>query len=74
MTNFTQSEKTMLSRIAIEMAENNIEPNHENIKATFKNILKRKSKTIEEERNIVRNLLKPEIMAKVDKKVELILN
>jgi hypothetical protein len=74
MTNFTQSEKTMLSRIAIEMAENNIEPNHENIKATFKKILRRKTKTAEEEKNIVRNLLKPEIMAKVDKKVELILN
>jgi|DEB0MinimDraft_4_1074332.scaffolds.fasta_scaffold49321_3 hypothetical protein len=70
----TPEGKQMQYRIALEMLNNNLEPTPENIELTFKNILKRKSKTIEEERNIVRNLLKPEIMAKVDKKVELILN
>lgn len=51
------------------MVNNNLEPTPKNIESTFQNILKRKSNTIEEERNIVRNLLKPEIMAKVDKRV-----
>lgn len=70
----TPKGKQMQYRIALEMLNNNLEPTPENIELTFKNILKRKSKTIEEEKNIVRNLLKPEIMAKVDKRVELILN
>jgi hypothetical protein len=70
----TPEGKQMQYRIALEMLNNNLEPTPENIELTFKNILKRKSKTIEEEKNIVKNLLKPEIMAKVDKRVELILN
>ena len=57
-------------RIALEMVNNDLEPTPENIELTFKNILKRKSKTIEKERGIVRSLLKPEIMAKVDRRVK----
>jgi hypothetical protein len=70
----TPEGKQMAYRIALEMVNNDLEPTPENIELTFKNILKRKSKTIEEERNIVRSLLKPEIMAKVDKRVKLKLN
>ena len=65
----TPEGKQMQYRIALEMVNNNLEPTPENIELTFKNILKRESKTIEEEKNIVRNLLKPEIMAKVDKRI-----
>jgi len=68
-TKLTPEGKQMQYRIALEMVNNNLEPTPENIELTFKNILKRESKTIEEEKNIVRNLLKPEIMAKVDKRI-----
>lgn len=70
----TPEGKQMQYRIALEMVNNNLKPTPENIELTFKNILKRKTKTAEEEKNIVRNLLKPEIMAKVDKRVKLKLN
>jgi len=73
-TNTTPEGKQMAYRVALEMVNNNLEPTPKNRELTFKNILKRKSKTIEEERNIVRSLLKPEIMAKVDKRVKLKLN
>jgi hypothetical protein len=68
MTNFTQSEKTMLSRIAIEMAENNIEPNHENIKATFEKILKRDRETLEQKADKVAKLLTPTVWSRVQKR------
>jgi len=68
MTNFTQSEKTMLSRIAIEMAENNIEPNHENIKATFKKILRRDRETLEQKADKVAKLLAPAVWSRVQKR------
>ena len=55
----TPEGKQMQYRIALEMVNNDLEPTPENIELTFENILKRKSKTIEEERNIVRSLLKP---------------
>jgi len=67
MTNFTQSEKTMLSRIAIEMAENNIEPTHENIELTFKKILKRDKETLEKKADKVAKLLTPVIWSRVQK-------
>jgi hypothetical protein len=67
----TPEGKQMQYRIALEMVNNDLEPTPENIELTFENILKRKSKTIEEERNIVRSLLKPERMAEIDKRVKL---
>ena len=67
----TPEGKQMQYRIALEMVNNDLEPTPENIELTFENILKRKSKTIEEERNIVRSLLKPERMAEIDKRGKL---
>ena len=67
MTNFTNSEKVMLSRIAIEMAENNIEPTHENIELTFKKILKRDKETLEKKVDKVAKLLTPVILSRVQK-------
>lgn len=57
-TNLTKSDKSMILRIALEMLENGIEPNSENINKTFKKILARNSKTLDEEKNIVKGLLK----------------
>jgi hypothetical protein len=68
MTNFTQSEKTMLSRIVIEMAENNIKPNQENIKLTFKKIIERDKETLEQKADKVAKILTPAIWARVQKK------
>lgn len=64
---FTESEKTMLSRIAIEMAENNLEPNHENIKSTFKKILKRDKETLKNSVDVVYKLLTANVWSRVKK-------
>lgn len=70
-TNLTKDGKSMALRIALEMLENGIEPNSKNIKKIFKKILDRNSKTLDEEKNIVEGLLKPEHMANVRKRIAL---
>jgi len=67
MTNFTKSEKTMLSRVAIEMAENNIEPTSKNIEITFERILERDKETLEKKIDKVAKLLTPTVWARVQK-------
>jgi|DEB0MinimDraft_6_1074348.scaffolds.fasta_scaffold15768_3 hypothetical protein len=68
-TKLTKSGKSMTLRIALEMLENGIEPNSKNIDKVFKKILATNSKNINEERNIVEGLLKPENIAKIKQKI-----
>tara|TARA_Y100000401_G_C8321737_1_gene225708 strand:- start:576 stop:827 length:252 start_codon:yes stop_codon:yes gene_type:complete len=64
---FKKFEKTMITRIAIEMAENNIKPNHENIKSTFKKILKRDKETLKNSVDVVYKLLTADVWSRVKK-------
>ncbi len=68
-TNLTKSGKSMVLRITLEMLENGIEPNSKNIAKVFKKILATDSQNINEERNIVEGLLKPENIAKIKQKI-----
>lgn len=64
---FTKSEETMLSRVAIEMTENNIKPTQKNIELTFKKILKRDRETIKKKVDTVTKLLTADVWSRVKK-------
>ena len=58
----------MLSRVAIEMTENNIKPTQKNIELTFKKILKRDRETLEQKADKVAKLLTPTVWSRVQKR------